>query len=50
VGHVWLAGGQARLDVFKEVVALPSLSATGLAWDWSAFGSGRLWLALFTFL
>lgn len=43
-------GGQQRLDVFKQVVAAPTLSATGLAWDWSAFGDGQLWLALFTFL
>lgn len=38
------------MEVFKEVVAAPSLSATGLAWDWSAFNTGELWLALFTFL
>ena len=44
------AGGQQRFDVFKEVVAVPSLDLTGLAWDWSAFGDGHLWLALFTFL
>lgn len=44
------AGGEARMDVFKQVVAAPTLSATGLAWDWSAFGDGKLWLALFTFL
>ncbi|PSC75740.1 Adenine guanine permease AZG1 [Micractinium conductrix] len=45
-----IPGGQARMEVFKEVVAAPSLSATGLAWDWSAFNTGELWLALFTFL
>ncbi len=38
------------MSVFKQVVAAPSLSATGLAWDWSAFGNGKLWVALFTFL
>lgn len=43
-------GGEQRLDVFKQVVAAPSLSATGLAWDWSAFKDGRTWLVLFTFL
>ncbi len=45
-----LAGGEQRLDVFKQVVAAPSLNATGLAWDWSAFKDGRTWLVLFTFL
>ena len=38
------------MDVFSEVVAAPSLAATALSWDWSAFKSGKLWLALFTFL
>ena len=45
-----IPGGAARMDVFSEVVAAPSLAATALSWDWSAFGSGKLWLALFTFL
>lgn len=45
-----IPGGEARLSVFKEVVAAPSLDATGLAWDWSAFNTGELWVALFTFL
>lgn len=45
-----LPGGEARMDFFKQVVAAPTLDATGLAWDWSAFGSGKLWVALFTFL
>ena len=31
-------------------MAAPSLSLTGLSWDWSAFSSGHLWVALFTFL
>ena len=38
------------MEVFKEVVAAPTLSATGLAWDWSAFKDGRTWVAMFTFL
>lgn len=45
-----IPGGAARMDVFSQVVAAPSLAATALSWDWSAFGSGKLWLALFTFL
>lgn len=45
-----IPGGAARMDVFSEVVAAPSLAATALSWDWSAFKSGKLWLALFTFL
>lgn len=45
-----IPGGQARLDVFKEVVAAPTLSQTGLAWDWSAIGNGHFWVVLFTFL
>ena len=43
-------GGEQRLEVFKQVVAAPTLAATGLAWDWTAFDDGKLWLALFTFL
>ena len=33
------------METFKNVVAVPSLSLTGLAWDWSAFGNGeaRAW-------
>jgi hypothetical protein len=38
------------MDVFSQVVAAPSLAATAFSWDWSAFGDGKLWLALFTFL
>eukprot|EP00887_Chlorella_sp_A99_P001986 scaffold18.g1986.t1 len=45
-----IPGGEERFDVFKNVVALPTLDMMGLAWDWSAFNSGHLWLALFTFL
>ena len=43
-------GGEYRMDVFKHVVAAPSLSQTGLEWDWSAINTGSYWLALFTFL
>ena len=45
-----IPGGQYRMEVFKDVVAAPSLSLTGLNWDWSAIDSGSYWLALFTFL
>ncbi|KDD74028.1 hypothetical protein H632_c1638p0, partial [Helicosporidium sp. ATCC 50920] len=45
-----IPGGEARLDVFKQVVAVPTLSMTGLAWDWSAFDKSQLWIALVTFL
>ena len=45
-----IPGGEQRSEVFKQVVAAPTLGMIGLAWDWSAFGSGHLWLALFTFL
>lgn len=37
------AGGELRLDVFKQVVAVPSLDLTGFAWDWSAFSNGAHW-------
>lgn len=45
-----IPGGQQRLNVFKKVVAAPTLSMTGLAWDWSAFENGNGWLVLFTLL
>ncbi|GAB4816680.1 hypothetical protein N2152v2_003726 [Parachlorella kessleri] len=45
-----IRGGEYRLQYFKKVVAVPSLDLTGLAWDWSAFNNGHLWVALFTFL
>lgn len=45
-----IPGGQIRLDTFKQVVAAPSLSLTGLAWDWSAVGTGEFWLVLLTLL
>lgn len=34
-----IPGGEVRLDTFKQVVAAPSLSQTGLSWDWSAFNT-----------
>lgn len=43
-------GGAQRMEVFKQVVAAPSLDATGLAWDWSAVTNGHFWVVLFTFL
>jgi len=45
-----IPGGAYRMDVFSEVVAAPSISSTGLAWDWSAVTSGHFWVVLFTFL
>lgn len=35
-----IPGGQSRLQVFKQIVAAPTLDMTGLAWDWSAFNRG----------
>ena len=43
-------GGALRMEVFKQVVAAPSLDSTGLAWDWSAVSKGHFWVVLFTFL
>ena len=48
--HPVCAGGQARFDFFKQVVAAPSLNLIGLAWDWTAFDTGKLWVVLFTLL
>jgi AGZA family xanthine/uracil permease-like MFS transporter len=45
-----IPGGAARMEVFEQVVAAPSLEGIGLAWDWSACGSGHFWVALLTFL
>jgi adenine/guanine/hypoxanthine permease len=45
-----IPGGETRMEVFKQVVAAPSLDQTGLAWDWSAIDTGQFWLAVFTFL
>lgn len=44
------AGGEQRLEVFKHVVSLPNASKTSLAWSFSAFHRGELWVALVTFL
>ncbi|WIA33567.1 hypothetical protein OEZ86_006691 [Tetradesmus obliquus] len=43
-------GGEQRLEVFKHVVSLPNASKTSLAWSFSAFHRGELWVALVTFL
>ena len=45
-----IPGGEERLDYFSNVVAVPSLSLTGLAWDWGAFNTGTFWITLFTLL
>ena len=45
-----IPGGAVRMDVFKQVVAAPSLEGTGVAWDWSALGNGHFWVVMFTFL
>ncbi|GAB4814177.1 hypothetical protein N2152v2_001223 [Parachlorella kessleri] len=45
-----IEGGETRLELFKKVVAAPSLSMTGFAWDWSAFSKGHLYVAMITFL
>ena len=45
-----IPGGEARLDVFKQIVAAPTLNATGAAWSWSAFGTSQLWVVLITLL
>ena len=42
--------GQARLDYFKNVVAVPSVAKTGGALSFNNFHNGQLWLALITFL
>ena len=42
--------GAERLKYFKKVVAAPSLSRTGWAFDWSGLKEGNTWLALITFL
>jgi hypothetical protein len=43
-------GGAARLDFFRNVVAVPNAQKTTLVWNFSAFGNPELWLALITFL
>lgn len=35
-----IPGGESRMELFKHIVKAPTLSMTGLAWDWSAFTSG----------
>lgn len=45
-----IPGGAYRLQSFEQIVAKPSLSMTGLNWDWSAIGDGQFWFVLFTFL
>jgi len=45
-----IPGGEERLEYFSNVVAVPSLSLTGLAWDWGAFNTGTFWITLFTLL
>lgn len=45
-----VAGGTARLDYFRKVVAVPDASKTTLAWSFKAFGRSDLWVALITFL
>lgn len=45
-----IPGGQYRLENFEHVVAVPTLSSSGLKWDWSAIGNGHFWFVLFTFL
>ena len=45
-----IPGGEYRLQSFEQIVALPSLSMTGLEWDWSAVTDGHFWFVLFTFL
>ena len=42
--------GAERLKYFKKVVAAPSLSRTGWAFDWNGLKDGNTWLALITFL
>ena len=42
--------GAARLDYFKNVVAVPSVAKTGGALSFNNFTNGQLWLALITFL
>jgi len=45
-----IPGGALRLQNFEQVVAAPSLDASGLQWDWSAVSKGQFWFVLFTFL
>ena len=45
-----IPGGAYRLQSFEQIVAVPSLSMSGLKWDWSAVSDGQFWFVLFTFL
>ncbi|KAL6779278.1 hypothetical protein ACKKBG_A11660 [Auxenochlorella protothecoides x Auxenochlorella symbiontica] len=45
-----IPGGEARLQVFRKIVAAPTLDATGLAWSWDAFDTSELWVVLITLL
>ncbi len=45
-----IPGGEIRMDTFSQVVAAPTLSGSGLQWDWSAVGNGHFWFVLFTLL
>lgn len=45
-----IPGGAIRMNIFKQVVAVPTLEGTGLEFDWSAFTAGHFWIVLFTFL
>lgn len=38
------------MDYFRNVVALPSLAATGAKLSFKGFVTGELWIALVTFL
>ena len=38
------------MDYFRNVVALPSLAATGFKLSFKGFVTGELWIALVTFL
>lgn len=38
------------MSYFKNVVAKPKIYNTGVAFDFSGFGTGDLWVALITFL
>lgn len=44
------AGGEERMQYFRHVVSVPNASKTALAWSFSAFRQGELWIALITFL
>ena len=37
-----IAGGEQRLDTFKNIVRAPSVSKTGLVLDFKGFGNGQV--------